>query len=95
MAPLKLDEQELVNALCLYIGDKRQVAPEEVMVELMYDDDTGFSAEVHVNGRTQILIKQNMIEAIRMWLDQMLGRDPFSGIELVLDDEGGIIAYIR
>lgn len=95
MAPLKIDEQDIVNAICIYIADKKQVAPEEVEVELMYDDDYGFSAETYVNGRKQMLVKQNMIEALRMWLDQVLGRDPFSGIELVLDDEEGIIALIR
>ena len=41
-----------------YISLKRQVGPEEVLVELMYDDDYGFSAEVEVNGRQQILIKR-------------------------------------
>ncbi|TCN27176.1 YxcD family protein [Mesobacillus foraminis] len=95
MAPLKIDEQDVVNAICLYIADKKQVTPEDVEVELMFDDDYGFSAETYVNGRKQILVKQNMIEALRMWLDQVLGRDPFSGIELVLDDEEGIIAFIR
>ncbi|WP_121613138.1 YxcD family protein [Mesobacillus foraminis] len=95
MAPLKIDEQDVVNAICLYIADKKQVTPEEVEVELMFDDDYGFSAETYVNGRKQILVKQNMIEALRMWLDQVLGRDPFSGIELILDDEEGIIALIR
>jgi hypothetical protein len=95
VAPLKIDEQDIVNAICIYIADKKQIGPEEVTVELMYDDDYGFSAETYVNGRQQILVKQNMIEALRMWIDQELGRDPFSGIELVLDDEEGIIAYIR
>lgn len=95
MAPLTINEQDVVNAICLYIADKKQVKPEEVEVELMYDDDYGFSAETFVQGRKQILVKQNMIEALRMWLDQVLGRDPFSGIELVLDDDEGIIALIR
>lgn len=95
MAPLTINEQDVVNAICLYVADKKQVQPEEVEVELMFDDDYGFSAETFVQGRKQILVKQNMIEALRMWLDQVLGRDPFSGIELVLDDEEGIIALIR
>jgi hypothetical protein len=95
LAPLKITEQDVVNAICLYVADKKQVKLEEVEVELMFDDDYGFSAETFVHGRKQILVKQNMIEALRMWIDQVLGRDPFSGIELILDDDEGIIAIVR
>jgi hypothetical protein len=92
---LKISEQDIINAVCLYIADKKQITPQEVEVELMYDDDYGFSAEVFVNDRKQVLITVNLIEALRLWLDQMLGRDPYAGIELVLDDHEGIIAYVN
>ncbi|CAM3735452.1 YxcD family protein [Mesobacillus zeae] len=95
MAEIVISEQDIVNALCLYTAEKKQVNPDDVGVELMYDDDYGFSAETHVNGRNQILITQNIIEALRMWIDLELGMDPYSGIELALDDEEGIIAKIR
>jgi Protein of unknown function (DUF2653) len=93
METIKISEQEIINALCVYIADKRQVTPQEVEVELMYDDEYGFSAEVEVNGRTQILIKINYIEALRLWLDSEYNVDPFAArLELKLDDEEGIIA---
>lgn len=95
MEKLKISEQDIINAVCLYIADKKQITPQEVEVELMYDDDYGFSAEVFVNDRKQVLITVNLIEALRLWLDQMLGRDPYAGIELVLDDHEGIIAYVN
>jgi len=95
MATLILSEQEVINAVCVYIGLKKQVKPEEVEVELMYDDDYGFSAEVYVNDRKQVLIMANLIEAIRLWLGEFLKRDPYAGIKLVLDDEEGIIAHIN
>ncbi|WP_071459784.1 DUF2653 family protein [Bacillus massilinigeriensis] len=94
MAQLIISEQDIVNALCLYTADKKQVNLEEVGVELMFDDDYGFSAETHVGGRSQILISQNIIEALRMWLDLELRMDPYSGIQLVLDEDEGIIAKI-
>jgi len=62
---LIIPEQDIINALCVYISRKKQVRPEEVEVELMYDDDYGFSAESYVNGRKQVLIAQNIIEALR------------------------------
>jgi hypothetical protein len=92
---IKISEQDIINAVCLYIADKKQITPQEVEVELMYDDDYRFSAEVFVNDRKQVLITVNLIEALRLWLDQMLGRDPYAGIELVLDDQEGIIAYVN
>lgn len=95
MATLILSEQEIINAVCVYIGLKKQVKPEEVEVELMYDDDYGFSAEAYVNDRKQVLIMANLIEAIRLWLGEFLNRDPYAGIKLVLDDEEGILAHIN
>jgi hypothetical protein len=93
METIKISEQEIINALCVYTADKRQVTPQEVEVELMYDDEYGFSAEVEVNGRTQILIKINYIEALRLWIDSQYNVDPFAArLELKLDDEEGIIA---
>lgn len=94
MEKIIISEQDIINALCIYIARKKQINPEEVEIELMYDDDYGFSAESYVNGRKQVLITVNIIEALRLWLDEVLNEDPYSGIELVLDDEEGIIAVI-
>ncbi|MFD1851522.1 YxcD family protein [Oceanobacillus bengalensis] len=95
MEQLIIPEQDIINALCIYTSRKKQMNPEEVEVELMYDDDTGFSAEVFWAGRKQVLITANLIEALRMWLDEFLNIDPFAGIKLDLDDERGIIAIIQ
>ncbi|WP_075981666.1 YxcD family protein [Bacillus massilinigeriensis] len=91
---LKISEQDIVNSICLYIAEKKQISPEDVEVELMFDDDYGYSAEAYSLGRKQILITQNIIEAIRIWLEHVLHQDPFSPIELILDDEEGIIAIV-
>ncbi|MGE6961629.1 YxcD family protein [Bacillus thuringiensis] len=96
METIKISEQELINALCVYIAKKRQVGPEEVLVELMYDDDYGFSAEVEVNGRQQILIQANLIEALRLLLDREYNVNPFAArLQLELDDEEGIYALAK
>ncbi|HHY72076.1 MAG TPA: YxcD family protein [Bacillus bacterium] len=95
MERLVISEQDIINATCIYISRKRQVKPEEVEVELQYDDDYGFSAEVYVDGRQQILTAGNLIEALRLWLEEFLNSDPYAGIQLVLDDDEGIIAVIN
>ncbi|OMO39193.1 hypothetical protein BU225_20040 [Stenotrophomonas sp. MB339] len=96
METIKISEQELINARCVYIAEKRQVGPEEVLVELMYDDDYGFSAEVEVNGRQQILIQANLIEALRLLLDREYNVNSFAArLQLELDDEEGIYALAK
>ncbi|WP_391559805.1 YxcD family protein [Robertmurraya sp.] len=94
MEKLIISEQDIINAVCVYIAKKKQINPEAVEVELMYDDDYGFSAEVFVDDRKQVLITANLIEALRLWIDEYLGRDPYAPIKLHLDDNEGIIAYI-
>ena len=94
MAKLVISEQDVINAVCVYSARKRQIKPEAVEVELMYDDDYGFSAEVFVDDRKQVLITANLIEALRLWLDEYLGRDPYASIKLHLDEDEGIIALI-
>lgn len=96
MRSIKISEQEIINSVCVYIAQKKQIKPEEVLVELMYDDEYGFSAEVEVNGRQQILIEANLIEALRLWLDTQYNIDPISaGLKIELDDEEGIVALAR
>ncbi|MCM3602952.1 YxcD family protein [Robertmurraya korlensis] len=94
MEKLIISEQDIINAVCVYTARKKQIHPEAVEVELMYDDDYGFSAEVFVDDRKQVLITANLIEALRLWLDEYLGRDPYAPIKLHLDDNEGILAYI-
>ncbi|WP_226668337.1 YxcD family protein [Metabacillus litoralis] len=94
MGKIKITEQEIINALCLHIAHKKDIKPQEVEVELMYDDDYGFSAEAYVNDRKQVLITANIIEALRFYLETQLNIDPFSAaLELVLNDNEGIIAF--
>lgn len=95
MEKIIVPEQDIINAICVYTSRKKQVSPQEVDVELMFDDDYGFSAEVYVNERKQILITQNLIEALRLWMEEYMNIDPYLGIKLVLDDEDGIIAEIK
>ena len=95
MAKLKISEQDIINAICLYMADSKRMAPEEIEVELMFDDEAyGFSAEVFFHGRSQIIAHKDMIEALRFWIKRSLDQNPYAGIELVLDDEEGIIAYV-
>lgn len=96
MEKIKISEQDVINSVCMYMADQKNMAPEEIEVELMFDDEAyGFSAEIFFNGRSQILAHRDLIEAIRFWITHELNGNPYSGIELVLDDQEGIIAYVN
>lgn len=95
MGQIIITEQDIINAICIDQSRKRNVQPQEVEVELMFDDDSGFTAEGYIHGQKLALQTIHIIEAVRVWLDEMLNENPFAGIELVLDDEEGIVAVIN
>ncbi|MCZ2256948.1 YxcD family protein [Sporosarcina sp. G11-34] len=96
MDKLIISEQDIINAICVYHSRKKYVTPEDVEVELIYDDDEGFSAEALVNGQQQILITADIIAALRIWIDEYLNIDPFAAsIKLQFNNEEGIIAVIH
>jgi len=85
---MRLSEQDIINAICLHIGERKQLHPSQVEVELMWDEDYGFSAEVFTEGRSQIIVAANMLEAIeRYLLKQMNVRVFRDQIHLKLEDE--------
>jgi acid phosphatase class B len=96
MAELILSEQDIVNAICIDQSQKHNIPPEKIAVELVYDDDKGFSAELEFHGQQQVLTSFDMIQAIRFWIKEVLNQDPYAaGIKLLLDREEGIIADIQ
>lgn len=96
MEKLTLLEQDLINAICLFHAKFKNVAPEEVEVELMYDDAAGYSAEAFYNGQLDIYNTVNFITALRLYIDEQLGRDSMAArIVLDIDDEEGMIAKVE
>ena len=63
-----LSMDEIVNAICLHMAERKGVRPTDVNVELSWEEDTGYSAEVWIQGRSQFLVESNMIEAILRYL---------------------------
>lgn len=85
---MRLSEQDIINAICLNIAERKQLQPTQVEVELMWDEDLGFSAEVQAEGRSQILIAANMLEAIERYLLKEHNMRVFrEQIQLNLEDE--------
>ncbi len=95
MGQMIISEQDIINAICIDQSRKKPVQPEDVEVELMYDDDNGFTADAYISGMKYELQTIHLIEALRLWIKEILGENPYAGIELVLEDEEGIIAIVN
>lgn len=98
MESLIVSEQDLINAICLYLSHETNVQPDEVEVELYYDDEEAerFIAEAFINGQQHLLPVVKIITALRLWLGLYSEIDPIAaGITLDFNDTDGIFAIIR
>ncbi|NQX46134.1 YxcD family protein [Paenibacillus tritici] len=83
-----LSMDEIINAICLHMAERKAVRVEEVRVELSWDEDTGYTAEVWIQGRSQFLVESNMIEAILRYLHSEYGIRAYrEEVRLELDEE--------
>ena len=85
---MRIYTDEIINAVCLHVGRRKGVPPTEVEVQLAWDEEYGFTAEVWVQGRSQYLVEANLMEAIeRCMLEQYQIRVFRSQITLDADEE--------
>jgi len=90
---MRLSEDAIVNAICLSVARRKMIQPTQVEVQMMWDEEYGFSAEATAAGRSQILIQATILEAIEQYMNQVHNVRVFRDqITLVLEDE--IIAEI-
>ncbi|MGG6314315.1 DUF2653 family protein [Paenibacillus macerans] len=89
-----LGMDEIINAICLNTAERTGVRPSDVQVELSWDEDTGFTGEVWVNGRSRYLVESNIMESIMQYVHQQYGRRIFrEDVRLELEEE--IIAVVH
>lgn len=85
---MRLSMDEIINAICIHMAERKQVSPSDVNVELSWDEEHGFSAEVWVQGRSQYLVEANMLEAIERYVYTEYNRRVFrSQIRLDVEEE--------
>lgn len=96
METIVISEDQLINALCVYHARQINVMPENVEIELCFDDDEGYSADAYYNNRQDTYRVANMLSAIRAYLQEETNVDPYAAsIRLEIDDEEGMIAVIE
>jgi hypothetical protein len=67
---MRIYTDEIINAVCLHIAQRKGISPTDVEVQLAWDEEYGFTAEVWVEGRSQYLVEANLLEAIERYLLQ-------------------------
>ncbi|WP_440109458.1 YxcD family protein [Paenibacillus sp. QZ-Y1] len=83
-----LSMDEIINAICIHMAERKGVRPTDVNVELSWEEDTGYSAEVWIQGRSQFLVESNMIEAILRYLHSEYNIRAYrENVRLDLDEE--------
>lgn len=63
-----MTEQDLIDGVCLYGADKYDVNPEEVNVEIFYEDDEVSQIEMETYRGMDYLGRGELLEAIEMFL---------------------------
>ncbi len=83
-----LSMDEIINAICLHMAERKAVRVQDVQVELSWEEDTGYTAEVWIQGRSQYLVESNMIEAILRYLHSEYNIRAYrEDVRLDLDEE--------
>ena len=98
MEKLTLQEDQLIDAVCLFHAKFKNIEPTQVEVELGFDDETdaGYTADAYVGSDVTHYATSHFIAAIRLYIDNQLNRDSMSArIQLDIDDELGMIAFIE
>lgn len=89
MASLIISEQDMINSICLYMSHEEEVEPDQVEVELIYDDEANmaFSAEVTIKHKTEEIPTVKIIAALRLWLNLYTDMNGISaGLKLHFDE---------
>lgn len=85
---MRIYTDEIINAICFSMAERRGVSPSDVEVQLSWEEEYGFTAEVWVNGRSQYIIEANILEAIEQYIFKQYNRRVFrSNITLDADEQ--------
>ncbi|NGZ74458.1 DUF2653 family protein [Saccharibacillus alkalitolerans] len=90
---MQLTMDEIINAVCISIAERRQIRPTEVTVEMLWDEDLGYSAQITVQGRSWYINQGALIEAIIRYLDVEYRMRVFAD-QVTLDLTDEIIAHV-
>ncbi|WP_274650628.1 YxcD family protein [Paenibacillus humicola] len=65
---MRIYTDEIINAVCLHMAERKGISPNDVEVQLAWDEEYGFTAEVWISGRSQYIVEANLLEAIERYM---------------------------
>jgi hypothetical protein len=93
---LLLNEQDIVDSVCVYTALMEDTHPESIDVDLAFDSPKGFSAVALVHERTRNLNEQDMIDAMTIFLRDYHNFDPSRlFVDLTFSENEGITASVK
>ena len=88
MSRIILSMDEIINAICIHIAERNNIQPTDVQVELSWEEDAGYSAEVWAKARSQFMSESQMIEAIIRYVQAEYQARVFrQDVQLDIDEE--------
>lgn len=92
---MHFSEQDVIDACCVYVALNHRQRPEDVQVDLQYEQGEGFSAEAVAGRKNVHLNEQDMVDAVATFLAQHHNFEPDRlSVNLQFPDENRIEAYI-
>ncbi|MGZ6505353.1 MAG: DUF2653 family protein, partial [Tumebacillaceae bacterium] len=94
---LNFNEQDLVDSVCVFAAQRFNVNPQNLMVELFFNPQMGFSATAATrdNYHRFQLNEQDLIDAVAIFLSEQHRFDPHRlAIELFYEEGHGFSAVI-
>jgi hypothetical protein len=92
---IHFSEQDVVDACCVYVGSRHRHRPEDVQVDLQYNQGEGFAADAKAGWTNIHLNEQDMIDAVATYLAEYHNFQPDRlTIDLQFPEESRIEAYI-
>jgi len=90
-----LDEQDIANAVCLFVADLERINPESVQMEFQYEEGEEICCAVNARGQRFLYNEQRISDAIGFLLEvEHNFVTNTMEVEVGFEEQDGIIAFV-
>ncbi|WP_088043723.1 DUF2653 family protein [Bacillus sp. EAC] len=89
------DEQDVANAICVFVADLERIRPEDVQIEFQFNEGEGVNCLVKANHLDSHYGEQQISDAIGFYLDE-IHRFSSHAMDIVIgfDEDDGITSEV-